>query len=142
MTRLAMLPTIAFVLSTSLAAGHTPPPTSPQKPKFIPPVRGIATIEVILGVPRRVGRDVVSKIKVRNTSKGSINLLKVDEYWYDAQSKIVSAAQYAHTKAPIQPGEIVEIEIRAPYESTMRQNQRVFAHANGKVDAKAVKVFK
>lgn len=138
--RSTMLSAIAFILTTSLAGAQNPPPA--QKAKFVPPVKGVATIEVVQTAPKRAGKDMVTMVKVKNTSKGSINLLKVDEYWYDKAGKVVSGGPYFHTKAPILPGEIVEITLRSPYHAQMKQNQMVFAHANGKVEAKAVKAFK
>ena len=54
----------------------------------------------------------------------------------------MSGTSYAHTKGPIQPGDIVEISLASPYNAQMRQNQVIFAHANGKVEAKAVKTMK
>ena len=140
MKHVAMLSTAAFVLSASITAAQTPPPA--QKAKFVPPVKGVATIEVMQLPPKRVGKDMVTVYKVRNTSKGSINLLKADEYWYDKNTKIVSGTTYAHTKGPILPGDIVEITLASPYNAQMRQNQVIFAHANGKVEAKAVKTMK
>ena len=141
MKRVAILSFFAFILSICLTAAQTPPAPA-QKAKFVPPVKGLASIEVMQGVPKRVGKEMVTTIKVRNTSKGSINLLKADQYWYDSNAKIVSGTQYAHTKAPILPGEIVEITLSSPYNAQMRQNQMMFTHANGKIDAKAVKAFK
>lgn len=138
MKRFAIVSVLAFAFA-SFASAQTPPA---QKAKFIPPVKGLATIEVIQTPPKHVGKDMVTKIKVRNTSKGSINLLKADEYWYDSKGKVVSGAPYAHRKAPILPGDVVEIELRSPYTPQMRQNQVMFSHANGKIDAKAVKAFK
>lgn len=141
MRRFALLSALALVLYTPLSAQTQAPA---QKARFIPPVKTTATIEVIQGRGKRVGADMVTVIKVRNTSKGSINLLKIDEYWYDGGKpvQIVSSSQYAHRKAPILPDEIVEITMKAPYRATMRQNQMMFTHAYGKVDAKAVKAFK
>jgi hypothetical protein len=141
MTRLAIVPALALVFSTVLWAEQAAPA---QHAKFIPPVKGTASIEVIQSPSKHVGADMVTLIKVRNTSAGSINLLKVDEYWYDGSKpvQIVSSSQYAHRKAPILPNEIVEITMKSPYKSTMRQNQMMFTHANGKIDAKAVKAFK
>ena len=139
MKRIAILSAVAFILSTPLAMAQ---PAPAQKAKFVPPVKGVATIEVVQTAPKRVGKEMVTVYKVKNTSKGSINLLKVDEYWYDKSSKIVSGDNYAHTKAPILPGEIVEITMSSPYHAQMKQNQAIFAHANGKIEAKAVKAFK
>ncbi|HXG53763.1 MAG TPA: hypothetical protein VNJ03_00140 [Vicinamibacterales bacterium] len=141
MRRFAMLSALALVLSTPLSAQTQAPA---QKARFIPPVKGTASIEVMQSTPKRVGGDMVTLVKVRNTSKGSINLLKIDEYWYDASRpvQIVSSSQYAHRKAPILPNDVVEITVKSPYHAKMRQNQMMFTHANGTVDAKAVKAFK
>jgi hypothetical protein len=93
---------------------------------------------------KRVGKEMVTVLKVKNTSKGSINLLKADEYWYDKNMKIVSGTPYAHKKAPIQPGEIVEITLRSPIPAgvTLYQNQVTFRHAYGDAKATKVKAFK
>ena len=119
MKRFATLFVLSFAFA-SFAGAQTPPA---QKAKFIPPVKGVASIEVLQTPPKRVGKDMVTVLKVRNMSKGSINLLKADEYWYDTKSKVVSGAPYAHTRAPILPGEVVEITLRSPYNAQMKQNQ-------------------
>jgi hypothetical protein len=140
MKHVAILSAAAFVLSTSLAIAQAPAPV--QKAKFIPPVKGVATIEVVQRPSKRVGKDMVTVYKVRNTSKGSINLLKADEYWYDKNAKIVSGAPYVHTKGPIRPDDVVEITLASPYNPQMKQNQVIFTHANGKIEAKSVKAIK
>lgn len=141
MKRIAMLSVLTLALSSALSAQAQAPA---QRAKFIAPVKGVATIEVVQAPSKRVGPDMVTAIKVRNTSKGSINLLKIEEYWYDSSRppQIVMNGRYAHRKAPIQPDEIVEITMKTPYTAKMRQNQMIFTHANGKIDAKAVKGFK
>ena len=139
MKHVAIVAVAAFFLTTSAGAAQTPPA---EKAKFIPPVKGVATIEVIQMPSKRVGKDMVTVYKVRNTSKGSINLLKADEYWYDKNAKVVSGAPYAHRKAPIRPGEIIEFTLASPYNAQMQQKQVIFTHANGKIEAKAVKAFK
>jgi hypothetical protein len=138
MRRFALLTALACVLSVSAAAAQTQQPAAPAK--YIAPVKGVATIEVMRSPSKRVGKEMVTVIKVRNTNKGTINLLKADQYWYDKGMKIVTSAQYAHKKAPIQPGEIVEITLRAPIPPGVQPNQDqiMFRHANG--DAKATKV--
>jgi hypothetical protein len=140
MRRLTALTALACLMTLPALAGQTPPPA--QKTKYIAPVKDLATIEVIQMPSRKVGKEMVTLVKVRNTSKGSINLLKIDEYWYDASLKIVGGGPYAHKKAPIQPGEIVEIKLSSPWNAQMNRQQLMFRHAYGKVDAKAVKIFK
>jgi uncharacterized protein YcfL len=142
MRRFALLAALASVLLAPVVSAQTQAPASPAK--YIAPVKGVATIEVIQMQPKQVGKDMVHVIKVRNTSKGTINLLKADEYWYDKSMKIVTNCQYAHKKAPIQPGEIVEITLRSPIPpgAVPNQNQIMFRHANGEVKATKVKAFK
>lgn len=139
MNRFLLLTALSCVLTAPMLTAQAQAPAKPAK--YIAPVKGLATIEVIQS-SRRVGKEWVTKVKVRNTSKGSINLLKADEYWYDANVKIVSAGQYAHKKAPIRPGEIVEITLRSPDKPGIQRNHIIFSHAYGKVDAKLVKAFK
>jgi hypothetical protein len=140
MRRFALLTGLACLLSVPVALAQ---PQAPAKPaKYIPPVKGSATIEVIQTPSKRVGNEMVTLIKVRNTSKGPINLLKIDEYWYDQKLNIVSGSQYAHKKAPIQPGEIVEITLRSPVKPGLQRNQMMFQHAYGTIKATPVKVFK
>ena len=140
MRRFALLTALACVLSTPAALAQPQTPATPAK--YVPPVKGIATIEVIQAPSKRVGNEMVTLLKVRNTSKGSINLLKADEYWYDQKMQIVSGTQYAHKKGPIRPGEIVEITLRSPAKPNLLRNQVMFRHANGDAKATTVKAFK
>ena len=139
MSRFVLLSAFACALSLP-ALAQTQAPAKPAK--YIPPVKGVATIEVIQMPSKRVGNEMVTVLKVRNTSKGSINLLKADEYWYDKNMQIVSGTQYAHKKAPILPGEIVEITLRSPVKPNLLRNQVMFRHANGEAKATPVKAFK
>lgn len=131
---------LACVLSMSALGAQTQAPAKPAK--YVPPVRGNATIEVIQLPSKRVGDRMVTTIKVRNTSRGSLNLLKAEEYWYDKNMKIVSGDSQAHKKAPILPGEIIEMTLRSPVHPNLNRNQILFRHANGEVKATAVKAFK
>jgi hypothetical protein len=139
MRQIALVTALACALSIPALAGQSQAPT---KAKFIPPVKGIATIEVIRTPSKRVGKEMVTVLKVRNTSKAPINLLKLDEYRYDKDLKVVSGDQQAYKKAPIQPGEIVEITLRSPVVPGMQRNQIMFRHAYGDAKATAVKAFK
>ena len=137
MKRFAILTTLALFLAAPLVVAQTPAPA--QKAKFIPPVKGLATIDVQRSPSKRSGKEIVTTVKVRNTSKGSINLLRVDQYWYDRASKQVSFGEYRHKKAPIQPGEVIEFTLSAPNSPEISHDAMIFAHANGKIDAKQVK---
>ena len=141
MRRLAFVAAIACVLTVP-ALVQAQAPADPAKAKYVPAVKGIATIDVIQMPSKRVGQEMVTVLKIKNTSKGSINLFKLDEYWYDSALKIISSSQYRHRKAPIQPGEIVEITLRTPVKPGMTRNQVMFTHANGDAKATTVKAFK
>ncbi len=140
MRRFFLLGTLACLLTAPALMAQSQAPAKPAA--YVPPVKGIATIEVIQMPSKRVGQEMVTVLKIKNTSKGSINLLKADEYWYDQNLKIVSGTQYAHRTKPVQPGEIIEITLRSPVKPGMGRNQVMFSHANGKAEAKPVKAFK
>ena len=141
MKRFALLSVVAFALATPLVFAQTPPPPPAQKAKFIPPIKGTGTIDVIRTPAKRVGKELRTTIKVKNTSKGSINLLKIDQYWYDKTNKPVSLGVYRHKKAPILPGEIIEIVIVAEDKPAIVQDQMIITHAYGKLDPRVVKKF-
>jgi hypothetical protein len=115
-----------------------PAPATPAK--WLKPVKGTAYIEVIRGVPKRVGADIVTVLKIRNTSTGAISLLKVDEYWYDKKMRIVTGDSQPYRK-PFNAGDVIEITMKSPSKPDLYQNQHAFSHANGAISAKAVKKF-
>jgi hypothetical protein len=118
------------------AASGEPAPAA--RAKFVPPIKGEASIEVLPGGSKIVGKDIVTTFKIKNTSNAPIALLRLDEYWYDKAGKLVSSDTQRH-RQPFAPGEIIELTTRAPNLPGAERAQRVFAHANGKVTAKPVK---
>jgi hypothetical protein len=142
----AFLCTVAFapvaVAQTAAATPATPSTTAaaPARAKFVPLVKGIASIELIQGPSKRVGPDIVTVLKVKNTSTGAIGLLRIDELWYDKDRKQVTGDSQAIRRA-IQPGEIVEVTMKSPSKPNLYVSQYAFSHANGKINAKAVKKF-
>jgi hypothetical protein len=138
---------LVVLLSSSLAFAQATKaaPTTPAKPLptsgWVKPVKGLVTVEVIRGATKKVGNDVVTVLKVKNTSTGSIALLKVDEYWYDKKNNVVSGTSVPVRK-PINPGQIVDVTCASPYNPEAFQNQYMFSHANGQVKATVVKQFK
>jgi hypothetical protein len=140
MKRIALLSALALVLATPLLSAQTPPPPV-QKAKFVPPIKGQGTIDVIRTPAKRVGKELRTVLKVKNTSKGSINLLKVEQYWYDKSSKNVSFGEYRHKKAPILPGEVVEFVVVADDNPKISHDALIFGHAYGKLHAREVKRF-
>ena len=150
MTRSAFAPALAVLLcaaTASIAFAQAKPTTAPTpaapaaKAKWIPPVKGIATIEVIRGDPKTVGKEVHTVLKIRNTSQGAIALLRADEYWYDKDRKQATGDTQRWTK-PFNPGETIEITMKSPIKPNLVQSQIIFAHANGTVKAKGVQKFK
>jgi hypothetical protein len=129
--------------STAFAQATQAAPTQPApatQAKWVPPIKGTATIEIIRGTPKKVGNDVVTVLKVRNTSKGAIALLTVQEYWYNKQRELVSSDEQRYKKL-FNPGEVIEITTKSPWKADIDTNQFVFKHANGKIDPKVVKKF-
>jgi hypothetical protein len=120
------------------AAQTSPPPAAPAK--YVAPVKGVATIEVLRGPSKKVGKELVTPLKIRNTSKGSIALLKIDELWYNKKRDMVTAGDFRYKK-PFMPGEIIDVEIHSPIVGEPDVSQLTFTHANGKVEFKAVKKF-
>ena len=115
--------------------------TAPATPaKWLKPVKGMAYVEIIRGPMKRVGGDLVTVLKIRNTSAGAISLLKVDEYWYDKKMKIVTGDSQPYRK-PFNAGEVIEITMRSPFKPDLYRSQHAFSHANGTVSAKEVKKF-
>jgi hypothetical protein len=157
MSRTAVLASAVFLCSLAFApATHaqgakpaaTATPATPTtasaapaaKAKFSPVVKGIASIEFLQGKPKRVGSDIVTVLKVKNTSGGAIALLRIDELWYNQKREQVTGDSQKVLK-PIQPGEIVEVTMKSPAKPDLYVSQYAFSHVNGKVDVKAVKKF-
>ena len=157
MNRTALLASAALVCSLAFApaafaqtakpqaakatpATPTPAPAPAAKAKFAPVVKGLASIEFLQGKPKRVGKDIVTVVKVKNTSSGAIALLRVDELWYNQKREQVTGDSQKVLK-PIQPGEVVEITMKSPAKPDLYMNQYVFTHVNGKVDVKRVTKF-
>ena len=92
--------------------------------------------------PWKVGQDIVTVIKVKNTSAGAISLLKVDEYWYDKKLNVVTGDSQPYRK-PFNPGEIIEVTLKSPIKPNVElyRSQYQYSHANGDIKVKAVKKF-
>ena len=103
----------------------------------LPPVRGIARVQ-ILTETRVEGNEVISTIRARNISKGSITRFTASEYWYDDQGNATPGGSRTHRK-PFLPGEVIELELRTGKNEKFYQNQFEFSHANGDVRATVVK---
>ncbi|MEN3340397.1 MAG: hypothetical protein V7647_4073 [Acidobacteriota bacterium] len=122
------------------AAPVTAAPAPATPARFTTMVKGKADIQVIQATPKKVGNDMVTVLKIKNMSPAAISLLKVDEYWYDKKMQLVSGDTEAYRK-PFNAGEVIEITMKSPVKPDLYKNQFKFTHANGDVNAKAVKKF-
>ena len=122
------------------AAPVTAAPAPATPARFTTMVKGKADIQVIQGVPKKVGNDMVTVLKIKNMSPAAISLLKVDEYWYDKKMQLVSGDTQPYRK-PFNAGEIIEVTMKSPVKPDLYRNQFKFSHANGDVNAKPVKKF-
>ena len=148
MTRSALAAVAALCVSALVspvfaqaAKPATPTSTASAAPaKWLKPVKGTAYVEVIRGQSKRVGNDMVTALKIKNTSDGAIALLRVDEIWYDHKLKQVTGDSYSFHR-PLNPGEVVDVTLKSPVRPDLYQSQYAFSHANGKINAKQVKKF-
>jgi hypothetical protein len=131
------VPAAAAVPASTSDAAAVP---AAERAKYYRPVKGEATIEIIKSQPRRVGQDMVTELKIKNTSNGRIDLLVVDEYWYDTNRQNVSGSSERWRK-PFNPGDVIEITLKSPNKPNLYQNMLMFSHANGKIVPKEVKKF-
>jgi hypothetical protein len=121
------------------AAQATTPAAPPAPAKWVPPQKGEATVEFVQGKASRVKGEIQTKMKVRNTSKGSIALLSVEEIWYNTKREIASNGIFRHRQL-LNPGEIIEFTITSPEKPDLYTNMLMFKHANGTI--KPTKVTK
>jgi hypothetical protein len=111
-----------------------------EQKRLVPPIRGEATIEYIGPNTNVVKDEVVTKFRIRNASTGSIALLTLSETWYDKAGNALGG-DTQRWKKPLQPGEVIEVELRTPKNPRFFSNQYQFTHANGKIKATKVKSF-
>jgi hypothetical protein len=118
----------------------TPSATSTAPAKWIPPMKGLVTVDFIQGKPERVKGDIITKIKVKNTSKGAIALLSVEEIWYNNKREIATNSGAVKNKSLLNPGDTVELTLVSPAKPDLYTNMLMFKHAYG--DVKPTKVTK
>ena len=138
-----------LTLTSALALAQAKKPEPAKQPAVAPassvmstvkPMKGTAVINVLKPVVKVQSGEVVTTIKIKNVSDGSIAGLKLDEYWYDKAGNIVTGDSKRVMK-PIMPNEIVTIELRTPKDPKMDRNTFQFSHANGKVQVDRVPKF-
>jgi hypothetical protein len=121
--RQKLLPALAVVLISSIGlAGHA----------WADTVKGTAEVGILQPVTKVEGKEVVTTIKVKNMSKGTIVGLKVEEYWYDKDGNPLPG-DTKRLAQPLAPGAQSTIVLRTPKNEQMYKNQYVFTHDNGQV---------
>jgi hypothetical protein len=103
-------------------------------------MKGVATIDMIEGPSKKIGNEIVTVLKIKNTSPLAISLFKVDEYWYDKKREVVTGDTYKNLK-PFMPGEVLDVTLRAPMKPDLYQSQYQFSHAGGEIKPSRVKKF-
>ena len=111
-----------------------------ERPRFVPPIRGTANIEILAPKTIREGNEAVTRLKIRNASLGAIAMLRVDETWYDKAGNALPGDTQRRRQL-FMPGEVIDIELRVPRNPKFDSNNFQFSHANGKIDVKTVKSF-
>ena len=109
--------------------------------KLVPPIRGAASLgytKPATKAERINGQQIlVTTLQVKNMSTGSIAGLKIDEFWYDKAGNPVTGGSFRSRK-PLQPNEIITVEIQTPRDPKMNSNKYNFSHANGAIVPKLV----
>jgi hypothetical protein len=145
---------VALLVTTVAAAQSKPaapvePRPAAQRPsdegapaprKLVSPVRGVAPIEYTQPQAKRDGTFVITTFKVKNVATAPIAGFKVDEFWYDKAGNTVTGAPTFRYRAPLQPGEVIDVVLKVPVNPAMNSNTYKFAHANG--DIKPTRVAK
>jgi hypothetical protein len=126
---------------TTAAATPATPAPSPDvvRARMRTPVKGTAYVDIIKGTSKKVGTDVVTITKVKNTSDAPIAGLRIDEWWYAGKEQVSGGT--GRVRQPVAPGEIIEVTTTSPWKPGMTGSQLQFTHANGTVKVTAVKTF-
>ena len=130
----------AFAQATAAKAQPAAAPASP--PRFVTPFKGEAQVQILNPQSAREGNIQVTRIKVKNVSKGPLVGFKADEYWYSAKGETVSGSPTFRHLKPFMPNDVIEVVFRSPWNAQMSRSLRQFAHQNGGVKATIVPKFK
>ena len=123
------------------AVATAPAPPSPElmKARMRPPVKGTASVEYIQGPSKPVKDEIITVLKVKNTSGAPIVGFRIDQYFYKGKEEV--SAGTGRLRTPLADKEIAEITVTAPMKPGISGSQMRFSHANGTVKPEAVKKF-
>src|SRR5262245_22506310 len=96
--RFAVAAALAGVSLVAVSVSAQTPAAPPMQSilagkKFQPPIKGQAEVDFTQPVSKKEGADVVTKIKVKNTSNAPIARLKIVETWFDDKSNTVPGGE-------------------------------------------------
>jgi hypothetical protein len=130
---------VAMTLGAGLSA--TAVVTGQDAPrKLVAPVRGEAVVEVTPPDTKIGATEIVTKIRMKNVSKGPIAGLRITETWYKGQEALAGDV-YRHPR-PVQVDEVIEATLTVPRSRVVgARNRYDFVHANGTVKSNAVKTL-
>jgi hypothetical protein len=137
-----LLASAGAAFAQSAAAKAQPAAAAAAAPKFVTPMKGEGQVQILNPQSGREKNMVVTRIKVKNVSKGPLVGFKADEYWYSAKGETVSGSPTFRHLKPFMPNEIIEVVLRSPWNAEMARSLRQFAHQNGSVKATLVPRFK
>jgi hypothetical protein len=125
-------------------AAKAPAATAATPPKFVTPFKGEGQVQILNPQASREGNMVVTRIKVKNVSKGPLVGFKVDEYWYSAKGETISGSPTFRHLKPFMPNDVIDVLLRSPWNDQMATGRslRQFAHQNGSIKATVVPKFK
>jgi len=137
----AAKPAAATKKDATPAVSHTPAPVSEElmKARMRPPVKGTASVQFIQGSSKPVKDEIVTIVKVKNTSGAPIVGFRIDQYFYKGKEEI--SAGTGRLRTPLAADEVAEIAVNAPMKAGISGSQMRFSHANGTVKPEAVKSF-
>jgi hypothetical protein len=136
MMRLGSL-VVAIAVGVGLAASSVVAEQNAPR-RLVAPVRGEAVVEVTPPDTKIGASEIVTKIRMKNISKGPIAGLRITETWYKGQEALAGDV-YRHPR-PIQPDEVIEATLTVPRSRVVgARNRYDFAHANGTIKANSVK---
>jgi len=130
---------VAIALGLGLSAGAVVAEQAAPR-KLVAPVRGEAKVDLTSPDTKVVGNNVVTTIRVKNTSTGAIAGFRVTENWFDRARNAVPGDVYRHPR-PITPGEVITVTLTTPRRAGMGDNRYDFAHANGTIKTTVVKTL-
>lgn len=137
---------LAAATLTAVPVFAQAPDVSQLKPilgekKFVPPVKGQATLDIKWPPSTKKVKDmVVTTIEVKNTSPGPVARVTVDETWYDKAGNTIAGGK-GIINGLLQPDEVQTVTIETPWKAGMLSNNYNFSHVNGTIKPNRVKAI-